>query len=176
VVEFQPSAWSKGTYLNVGACWLWYTKDYLSFDEGYRVDSFASAENLESFESFVEGVAARARHEVLDFRQRFPTLLAVAEHLRSKEMRSVDIWGHYHAGVACGLAGWSSDAGRGLRAALAVEERDAEWVYNLKTECQRLLPLVNDTSAFRNHVSDVVTASRAALKLKPAIEVAFNVL
>jgi len=23
VIGFQPSAWSKGTYLNIGAMWLW---------------------------------------------------------------------------------------------------------------------------------------------------------
>lgn len=39
-VEFQPSSWSRGTYLNVGATWLWYFKNYLSFDLGYRIEGF----------------------------------------------------------------------------------------------------------------------------------------
>jgi hypothetical protein len=176
VIEFQPSSWSKGTYLNVGACWLWNTKDYLSFDDGYRVDSFVSAENLESFESAVEAIAARAREEVLQFRHRFPTVRTVAGYLKSKETRSEDIWSHYHAGVSCGLAGWSSESERRLRAALAVEERDAEWVHNLKAECGRLLPLVSNAPAFRSHVLDVISASREALKLKPATEFAFDEL
>ena len=174
VVEFQPSAWSKGTYLNVGACWLWYAKDYLSFDDGYRVDSFTSAENLEGFESAVEDVAARARQEVLHFRQRFATLHAVAEHLKSKETRSIDIWGHYHAGVSSGLAGWQSESVRHFRAALAAGERDVEWVHNLKKECDHLLLLVNDPPAFQSYISSVVAASRAALKLKPVTEVVFH--
>jgi phytoene/squalene synthetase len=46
----------------------------LSFDDGYRVDSFTSGEDLEAFESAVEGVAARAKQEVLHFRQRFAAL------------------------------------------------------------------------------------------------------
>lgn len=37
MVEFQPSSWSKGSYLNVGACFLWNEKDFLSFDAGHRV-------------------------------------------------------------------------------------------------------------------------------------------
>lgn len=174
VVEFQPSAWSKGTYLNVGACWLWYPKDYLSFDDGYRVDSFTSAENLEDFERVVEDVVARARQEVLHFRERFSTLHAVAEYLKSKEIRSIDIWGHYHAGVSSGLAGRQSESERRFRSALAVEERDVEWVHNLKTECDRLLSLVNEPPAFRNYISSVVAVNRAAFKLKPATEVAFH--
>lgn len=162
--------------MNVGVCWLWYTKDYLSFDDGYRIDSFTSAENLEGFESAVEGVAAQAKQEVLHFRQRFPTLHAAAEHLKSKETHSVDIWGHYHAGVSSGLAGWQSESERSLRAVLAAEEKDTEWVHNLKKECDHLLCLVNDAPAFRNYISSVVAASRAALKLKPAKEVAFHEL
>ena len=31
-IEFQPSSSSRGTYLNVGANWLWYPKRYFSFD------------------------------------------------------------------------------------------------------------------------------------------------
>lgn len=174
VVEFQPSAWSKGTYLNVGACWLWYTKDYLSFDDGHRVDSFQSADNMETFESAVESVAARSREEVLHFRRRFSTLHATAEYLNSKETGSVDIWGHYHAGVSCGLAGWSSESERRLRAALEVDEREIGWVHNLKTECNRLLVLVKNAPAFREHISGVVSASRAALKLRPRAELAFQ--
>ena len=176
VVEFQPYGWSKGTYLNVGACWLWYTKDFLSFDDGYRVDSFTSGEDLEAFESAVEGVAARAKQEVLHFRQRFAALPAVAEHLNSKETRPSDVRSHYHAGVSAGLVGRQAESERRLRAVLAAEERDVEWVNNLKTECDRLLHLVNDAPAFRNHISSVVAASRAALKLKPCTDVAFPVL
>jgi hypothetical protein len=42
VVEFQPSAWSKGSYLNVAAMWLWKPKDDLSFDYGGRGGSRVS--------------------------------------------------------------------------------------------------------------------------------------
>src|SRR5213592_4672206 len=38
IVEFQPSNWTRGSYLNVGVNWLWNVKDWLSFDFGYRVD------------------------------------------------------------------------------------------------------------------------------------------
>src|SRR5262249_16802956 len=49
VVEFQPSAWSRGSYLNVGCCWLWQVKGYLSFDEGNRVENFSGFENEAQF-------------------------------------------------------------------------------------------------------------------------------
>jgi hypothetical protein len=34
VVEFQPSSWSQGSYLNVGAMWLWHDKNRLAGDLG----------------------------------------------------------------------------------------------------------------------------------------------
>ena len=34
IVEFHPSSWARGSYLNVGACWPWYEKDSLSFNAG----------------------------------------------------------------------------------------------------------------------------------------------
>lgn len=34
VVEFQPHAWARGSFLNVGAAWLWYEQDFWSFDDG----------------------------------------------------------------------------------------------------------------------------------------------
>lgn len=39
VVEFQPSGFSKASYLNVGICWQWSAvpKSYLSFDMGSGV-------------------------------------------------------------------------------------------------------------------------------------------
>jgi hypothetical protein len=38
IVEFQPSGWTRGSYLNVGVNWLWNVKDWHSFDFVYRVD------------------------------------------------------------------------------------------------------------------------------------------
>ena len=38
IVEFQPSDWTRGSYLNVGVSWLWNVKDWQSFDYRHRVD------------------------------------------------------------------------------------------------------------------------------------------
>lgn len=173
VIEFQPSGWSKGTYLNVGACWLWYPKGYESFDEGYRVGSFASAADLDAFAAEVEGVASRARDEVLGLRERFATPGDVAAYLRDKEADPRAIWAHYHAGVACGVVGWATDAAERLRM-VATSTEDREWAMALKAEATRLLACVNDTNAFRERVSALVAESRALIKLGPLPGPAFT--
>lgn len=73
VVEFQPSAWDRGSYLNVGACWLWEEKDYLSFDVGGRVAGFERFTETAEFASAAQALAEQAAAEVLALRDRFPT-------------------------------------------------------------------------------------------------------
>ena len=45
-VEFQPSGWSKGSYLNVGAHFLWTWNGFLSFDLGSRIEGFVPSEGF----------------------------------------------------------------------------------------------------------------------------------
>ncbi len=69
VVEFQPSGSSKGSYLNVGAMWLWFEKDYFSFDYGSRVEDFAPYEDEAQFAPLAGNLAHRAAGEVVRLRR-----------------------------------------------------------------------------------------------------------
>src|SRR4051794_39139422 len=66
-VEFQPSSWSRGTYLNVGCCWLWHVKDYVSFDLGNRVADagYTAFKNEAQFAAAARKYAQRAAIEVI---------------------------------------------------------------------------------------------------------------
>jgi hypothetical protein len=66
IVEFQPSGWSKGSYLNAGCSWLWHVRDYASFDEGYRVETFVEFQDEEQFASAADRLARRAAEERSD--------------------------------------------------------------------------------------------------------------
>ena len=68
VVEFQPSGWSRGSYLNVGCMWLWNTRVHISFDLGYRVDGFVHFENEKPFEPIADKLAIRALQKVEEYR------------------------------------------------------------------------------------------------------------
>src|SRR2546430_15117016 len=121
VVEFQPSSWGLGSYLNVGVNWLWWAKDHISFDEGYRVrwatnpvrlDDTArhTADYLayrtdEQFASEIRGVCAVAVQRGNQLRERFVDIDAVARHLNANTADDDRCWRAYHAGIAAGLAG-----------------------------------------------------------------------
>lgn len=63
VIEFQPSDWSKGTYLNVAMHFLWNEKQYISFDFAdrfCRVGEYIAYENDEQFTREVAKYVAEA--------------------------------------------------------------------------------------------------------------------
>jgi hypothetical protein len=165
VIEFQPSSWSKGSFLNVGACWLWYAKDHLSFDDGSRIEGFREFEGTQQFQAVAAALAERAKDEVTALRKRFPSLRATAEHLRTKKTNKDDIWTHYHAGVAAGLAGDVDGAKVRLQDVMTVPEHDLAWVRELKERSVELLQAADDVPLFRDRVRSIVEAARRLLKL-----------
>ena len=74
IVEFQPSGFSKGSYLNVGICWLLYEQDYWSFNVGTQEGNdrrFVSAKNENEFSNAVFEKAMRAKEIAENNRERF---------------------------------------------------------------------------------------------------------
>jgi hypothetical protein len=87
MIEFQPSGFSKGSYLSVGASWLWYDRGNggLAFNVGNRVEDagFIQFENAEQFRPLIEKMAARAVAEVLALRAKFPSIDAISRFLNA---------------------------------------------------------------------------------------------
>lgn len=73
VVEFQPSSWNRGTYLNIGLTFLWNDYEYLSFgfsrQIAARYGSFVMYENDEQFRKEVSVLANIAKEEILFYRK-----------------------------------------------------------------------------------------------------------
>jgi hypothetical protein len=173
VVEFQPSSWSKGSYLNVGACWLWYEKDSYSFDAaldpyGSRVESFQKLDGGDAFANTAKQLARRAREEVLGLRQQLDSLTKAANLLESSSTQE-NIWVHYHAGVAAGLVGNSNSALRHFRRVTS-ETLDSDWVLQLKSRTIELTECLRDVARFRAEISSIIRTTRERLKLPPLVE------
>jgi hypothetical protein len=183
IVEFQPSSWTRGSYLNVGVNWLWNVKDWLSFDCGYRVDApgkgeiFFEYDSDEQFAPLARELAKVAAERVTHYRQLFPTLDAAATTLKGARAdnleRSVD------AGVALGLVGEANAAAAMFDRYISWFEsgEEAEWrsdddepVYERALTLRALAP---DTSAFRDQIRADVRETRTLLKLDADVELPF---
>ena len=73
VLEFQPSGFAKGTYLNIALHFLWNGRDYFSFDFPFgadiRVKNFVEYQNDEQFTREVAEYVQEAAKQVLFYRK-----------------------------------------------------------------------------------------------------------
>src|SRR5262245_19987372 len=74
-VEFQPSAWSRGSYLNVRPQWLWLQLG--ANDHFPRPADYIEFESVEQFKPLIDNMAAIAAQTVLALRERFRALTDV---------------------------------------------------------------------------------------------------
>lgn len=171
VVEFQPSGWDRGSYLNVAVSWLLYEHRHWSFDVGGREKGFKSATHGEQFEAAMEEMTAQAARSVIKFRERFSSPAEMYAHCQSVEMRTV--WSDYYAGVLAGLIHDGSAAERHLSAVAAMPCRVA-WQHGLRMRGQDLLRLLPQPQFFRESVLGIVLRSRSAhcLEEMPVSEIA----
>jgi hypothetical protein len=167
VVEFQPSSWARGTYLNVGAMWLWRNTSghHIYFALSHRIDGagFADASDP-AFDAAVAAMADAASARVRALRAQLPTLEAAAAVL-TEQARVERGWPQWDAAVALGLCGKSSESSSLFRE-VAQDDDDREWWLPVKLDAAELAELVRDEPAqFRACVDAWVQRYRAALKL-----------
>lgn len=119
VIEFQPSGFSRGSYLNTSAHWLWQPSDALSFD--YRLPDckrpFISFHDQQQFEPLASGLAALAVSEATRLDERLSSLENVAQLLVERHEQIAGMpqhhgpeWDALHAAMATGALGRSQAA------------------------------------------------------------------
>lgn len=164
-IEFQPSGWSKGSYLNVGATWLWRKQNYITFDVGHRVAGFIPFEGVEQFRPLIDEMARTAAVEVLGLRSRFRSLSDVHRWLVVNATR--DGWPIYHAAVTAGLVGDLTGA-RQLFDRLNRWRTDSyDWQLQLKSDGAALAELLGIPNAFRSAIVEMIARRREIIGLSP---------
>jgi hypothetical protein len=162
-VEFQPSAWSKGSYLNIGARWLWSTGS--GIDLSYRPVDFIPFENAEQFVPLIEAMAQRGALEVAALRQRFNQFSSVHQYLVSDATR--DGWPVYHAAVVAGLVRDIDTSKAFFRRMEAWPAHGYEWQQKLKSDSAALSVLLDEPARFRSAVLSIIEQRRALIGLPP---------
>jgi hypothetical protein len=164
VVEFQPSAWSRGTYLNVGVTWLWDVKDYWSNDYGpHRVGGFATVDGGD-WPDKCRAVAATAAAEVDKLRRDLPDLATVSERLATDS--APGWWPLLHAAIASGLIG-DVDRAQALIDRILAVPAVVDGQRTMQTRAADIRSAVADPSAFRERFIGEIQRSREAHKLPP---------
>jgi hypothetical protein len=170
-VDFQHSSWSKGTYCNVGASWLWDSDlgpgiwpFHVSERVGVLRGQFVSFDRDPSgFENLVQQMAADAAREVVRLRGQFNDLAAVAAYYKDEPAS-------YHGAVALGLTGHLKEAVARLNA-VATESAgsEIEWERRLSATAGSLAQLLSDPNTFAKAIEDRIARTREGHRLR-AIE------
>ncbi|MGD1038999.1 MAG: hypothetical protein ABR878_17950 [Roseiarcus sp.] len=166
MIEFQPSGFSKGTYLNVGASWLWYERPGMAFNVGYRVAGadFIPFQNAAQFGPLVEKMAARAAEEVLAMRVRFSSIAAISRYLCEREFtEAAQI---RHTAIAAALNGEFDGSRRFFQ---QIQTCPIHFDVNAKihSDAAAVAALLDDPAQFRSAVRRIIDARRAQARLPP---------
>lgn len=171
VVEFQPSSWSKGSYLNVATHWLWSESGHISFDFGGRIAEHQPYQSDRQFTLAAAGLAASAAAEAKRLALNFSSVGATADLLLNDVRTGKDYrnghpgWAAYHAGVASALVGRSSDA-TDMFALVGASSAPPESI--LHRAADRMSRLLANPSVFKSEVASLIERQRAALKFPPS--------
>jgi hypothetical protein len=166
MIEFQPSGFSRGSYLNVGASWLWYERPGMAFNIGYRVAcaGFISFENSEQFRPLIERMAAQAAEEVLAMRAKFASIAMISRFLNAEPNRQLVHM--FSAAVAAGLNREFELSRKRFHEMLSYPADDDRRVKQ-HSEAAALLALLDDTAQFRAAVRRTIDARRRQARLPP---------
>jgi hypothetical protein len=158
-VEFQPSSWSKGSYLNVGINWLLYEGSVGAFHIGSRVDvPFIEATGSERFEQDAHGLALRAKDEVEKLRAQFSSLEKAASYYRDSGRRSA--WDNYYYGVVLAISGDIVGAKAAFES-VPTHRMHYGWEKALAQRASELHQLASNRTAFIETIRGIVLRTRA---------------
>jgi hypothetical protein len=168
VIEFQPSAWSKGSYLNVAAHWLWSQIGSLSFDFGGRimehVEYLTDDQFTRAAAQLVESAAVEGQRlvELFDSLSKAAKVLLEAAQTDGGPPHLHSGWSDYNAGVAAGLIGRRDEARKMFTAIL---DSPAPPGSLLHPAAERMLQLLSDPTDLREEVTSLIKRQREALRL-----------
>lgn len=182
VVDFQSSAWSRGSYLNVGVVWPWapFAASFQTVDWGGRVSvPFIEFENHNQFRPLAASLADVAAEEIESFKTACSTPASAAHHLatwHASESRRLEMYRQLRAdldeGILWGLSGDSGKAHALFACYLDKSEphRDSAKIVELRSLTGELDALLDHRAAFTERIREEIEAGRALLKLDPAAE------
>ena len=168
-IEFQASSFDKGSYLNVGCCWLWCAKPHFSFDLGDREETFHRFTSPAEWEPIADRLAGRASELAQHYRSQFRSVADLAAHYERQPPAT--FWNQYHAAIAYGLTGRIPQARHLFRTAIgAATPTSPQWLKDAAEQCATLDAKLADRGEFRGLIHTEIHRTRHLMKLPPVAE------
>jgi hypothetical protein len=161
---FQPSSWSKGSYLNIGISRLLYEREHWAFNISDRVGGFSSAKEENEFKEAVHTKARQAKAIIESYREKFPVSLKAYEYYQNLP-RPKTMWDNFYAAVIAGMSGEFSAARENFNSVVAFPKQ-YDWEKDLHARALELLQLLNRPTELIEAVTGIVLRTRTLLHLE----------
>ena len=162
-IEFQPSAWSRGTYLNVGP--IWFFLERWGGEVTRRLDNYIEFESVEQFAPLIEKAAQLVAAEVVALRAKFRTLADIHRFFAGNLSWSGNV---YRAAITGGLIG---DFALARQLFARIKELDPNrhgiQLKDRQAECAALAALLDDPQAYRSAIREKIDIRRRARGFPP---------
>jgi len=167
IIEFQPSKFGNGTYLNIGINFNWNIQDYYSFDIGNREKEFVEYINEEQFTEEINKLCKYSIEKIRDYKNKFKDINNAEKIILRHNFTSDELWGNYHRGIISGLVGNKNNLIKYFNKLLEQPENNIEWITELKKQIKELMDLANkNITDFTQKIQMIIMETRKLKKLE----------
>jgi hypothetical protein len=161
IIEFQPSSWDKGSYLNIGVDLNFYPRNHLAFSYGYREKGFDGADNEKQFTEIVNTYCDHVIEKVQKLKEKFKD---VPTAIKSIGKYPDDQWHYFDLGILYGLNGQMQKAGSCLKK-LMKEKCKFDYEFERQGLATEMFELLDDKEKFVARAQTLIIQSRQLKKL-----------
>lgn len=162
VIEFQPSSWSKGTYLNIGVDFNFYPRDYFAFSYGYREKGFEEFKDEEQFTKLMNELCDLTIKRVKELDQKFADIWTALKTV-DKENEN-DTWRIYEIAILNALASNFEKARKQLEQ-VSKTKCEYDWEIERKKLADELLEWLQENPMSLDKIKSLITETRQLKKL-----------
>ena len=162
IIEFQPSSYSKGSYLNIGLDFNFYPRDYFAFTFGYREKAFEEANSETEFLKTINDYCDLTIEKVDNLKVNFKDIWTATNTF--KKHVDKDPWNKLDLGILYRLTGKVSDAKHLL---LDIKKQKCQYDYEFKRQqfVTEILPWLDDDEIFLIKIKELISQTRHLKKL-----------
>ncbi len=162
VIEFQPSSYSKGTYLNIGVDFNFYPRDYFAFGYGYREKGFEEFNDEEQFNKLVNELCKLTIKRVQELEQKFTDVWTA---LKTADKEKADnTWIIYEVAILNILTS-NFDEARKRLFQVSKTKCEYDWEIERKKVADELLDWLKEKPGDLDKIENLINKTRQLKKL-----------
>lgn len=168
IIELQPSGFQKGTFLNVGICWLWNDSDYFSFDIGYRVENFHQYQNDSQFKDELMDLLEKSIKEVDKYKKQFSNIESVSYYYSNIELKSLHF---YYNAIISHLLSNNKKTALSLYKEIQKENYKLDWEIIIKENLNYIIEISDNKDQLIDTIISLIKNKRSKLKLPDVADI-----